>query len=83
MLVLLYIGGYKNKTAYEKKTKIGLVLYDLENDICEFIAVSPEYPEVVERPSKLADQIREETGDDNLEGKNKQLPGFVDKKENN
>ena len=73
----------KNKTAYEKKTKISLVLYDLENDICEFVDVSSEYPEVVERLSKLAVQIRKETGDGNLEGKNKQPPGFVDKKENN
>jgi arylsulfatase A-like enzyme len=43
--------------------KIGLALFDLENDIGEKINVADQHPEIVERLKALADKMREDLGD--------------------
>jgi len=47
---------------YEQK-KIGLALFDLENDIGETTDVAAENPEVVKRLQALAEKAREDLGD--------------------
>jgi len=47
---------------YEHK-QIGLALFDLKNDIGETTDVAAEYPEIVERFKRLAEQAREDLGD--------------------
>jgi arylsulfatase A len=53
-------GGYP--TTYVQK-KIGLALYDLENDVGEQNDVAKEHPKVVERLKKLGERARHELGD--------------------
>ncbi len=57
--------------------KIGLALFDLENDIGEQVNVADQHPEVVERLLALADSMRKDIGDDsqNMKGKNCRKPG--------
>jgi arylsulfatase len=54
-----------------------LALYDLRRDPGERYDVKALYPEIVESLSKLADQAREELGDEimKVEGKNRRQPG--------
>ena len=48
---------------YDYNAEIGLALYDLEADIGESRDLAAQYPEVVERLSKLADEKRADLGD--------------------
>ncbi len=48
---------------YDYTPEIGLALFDLENDIGEEHDVSAQFPEVVERLTRLADAKRAELGD--------------------
>lgn len=61
------LGGREGGTGgipvpYEQ-AKIGLSLFDLENDIGETTNVAGEHPEVVAKMKTLADKMREELGD--------------------
>jgi arylsulfatase A len=58
--------GVRGETA---PANIELALFDLENDIEEKVNVADKYPEIVEKLSKLADQMRDDLGD-SLMGKN-------------
>ncbi|NOY36792.1 MAG: sulfatase [Chlorobi bacterium] len=68
-------GPYAQKEA-------GLELYDLRRDPGEEYNVIEQYPEVVEKLIKIADQAREDLGDDltNHPGKNRRPPGKVEEK---
>ena len=55
-------------TAYSQ-AKIGLELFDLESDIGETTDVAKSHPEVVERLAELADEMRQDLGDNNVKGK--------------
>ncbi|MCH7557441.1 MAG: sulfatase [Planctomycetes bacterium] len=77
------LGGRKGGTGgtpvkYEQ-AKIGLALFDLDRDIGEQHDVSSQYPDVVERLSGLAEQMREDLGDSakKMTGKNRRPPGRV------
>ncbi len=48
---------------YDQSREIGLALYDLEADVGESRDVSGQFPEVVERLSRLADEKRLDLGD--------------------
>jgi arylsulfatase A-like enzyme len=48
---------------YDFTAEIGLALYNLESDIAEAHDLSGQYPDIVERLSRLADAKREELGD--------------------
>lgn len=48
---------------YNYAAEIGLALYDLEADISEQLNVADQNPEVVERLSRMADEMRMELGD--------------------
>jgi len=54
-------------------------LYDLRRDPGERFDVKEYYPEVVAELKKLADEAREDLGDDiqKVEGKNRREPGRV------
>jgi len=56
-------GGTGGSPARYDQAKIDLSLFDLEADPGETTDVKSEYPEVVERLSKLADSMREDLGD--------------------
>jgi arylsulfatase A-like enzyme len=56
-------------------------LYNLADDIAESKDVAARHPDVVQRLTKLAEQCREDLGDDSLKlaGKNCREPGHVKK----
>jgi arylsulfatase A-like enzyme len=56
-------GGSAGKPVPYVQRKIGLALYDLENDVGETMNVADQHPEVVERLKHLADEAREDLGD--------------------
>jgi len=64
---------------YDNAREIGLALYDLEADVSESRDVSEQFPEVVERLSRLADQKRAELGDalTGVEGSGLREPGRI------
>jgi arylsulfatase A len=56
-------GGSGGQPVAYSQAKIGLVLYDLDNDLGETTNVADQHPEVVERLKALADKAREDLGD--------------------
>tara|TARA_B100001250_G_scaffold170494_1_gene146847 strand:+ start:476 stop:1849 length:1374 start_codon:yes stop_codon:yes gene_type:complete len=64
---------------YNYDVKIGLELFDLNNDFSERHNVADQNPEVIERLSVLADQKRLELGDTltNIEGFQNREPGRI------
>lgn len=70
-------GGIPGKYSYQART--GLELYDLQKDIGEQRDVAAKHPEVVERLSKLADEMRAELGDQltEVKGSGNREPGRV------
>ncbi len=60
-----------------KQVKTEMALYDLRRDPGERYDVQKENPEIVEELMKLADQVRDDLGDDltNNPGKNRREPG--------
>jgi arylsulfatase A-like enzyme len=68
--------GYPGKTI---KRKTGLALYNMRRDPGERYDVKSIYPEVVSKLIKLADQAREDLGDDltGNHGKNRREPGIL------
>ena len=59
------------------QTKIDTVLFNLENDISESTDVKAQHPDIVKRLLGYADQIREELGDEGMQGKNVRQPGYA------
>jgi arylsulfatase A-like enzyme len=55
--------------------KIGLELFDLDTDIGETTDVSAQHPQIVQHLSELADQMRQDLGDNNVEGSGKRPAG--------
>jgi len=74
-------GGIPGKYDYQAQT--GLELYDLQKDIGESKDVAAKHPEVVERLSKLADEMRADLGDQltKVKGSGSREPGRVKGKE--
>jgi len=70
-------GGTGGQPAEYEQAKIGLALFDLENDIGEQHDVSARHPEIVKRLTALADQMRQDIGDsaEKMTGQNRRLPG--------
>ena len=68
--------GFPGKTA---RHETGLALYNLRRDPGERYDVKSLYPEVVSELTKLADQAREDLGDDltGNPGKNRRKPGIL------
>jgi len=67
-------GGYsKGETDY--------ALYDLQRDPGERYDVKVLYPEIVEELKKLADEMRQDLGDENysMPGVNTRKPGILEK----
>jgi len=61
-----YVGVEPGKDGFPgplAQLKVGLELYDVENDISETRNVIDKHPDVVEQLKKLAETIREELGD--------------------
>ena len=56
-------GGTGGKPAPYRQARIGLSLFDLEQDPGEKTDVLKQHPEVVKAMQQLADRIREELGD--------------------
>ncbi len=56
-------GGTGGKPVPYEQAKIGLSLFDLENDIGETTNVADQHPDIVARIEKLADQMRAALGD--------------------
>jgi arylsulfatase A-like enzyme len=56
-------GGTGGRPANLGRAKIGLSLFDLENDAAETTNVAEQHPEIVARIQKLADRMRTELGD--------------------
>ena len=65
-------------TRYEQG-KIGMALFDLENDISEQHDVSAKHPEVVKRLLSLVDRMREDIGDSSkkMTGYGRRPPGRI------
>ncbi len=59
------------------QARIGLELFDLDNDIGETTDVAAQHPEVVARLKQYAEQVRDDLGDSatNRKGKNLREPG--------
>ena len=70
-------GGTGGQPVKYEQAKIGLSLFDLENDIGEQHDVSAQYPDVVERLLGLVERMREDLGDSakKMTGKNRRPPG--------
>ncbi len=56
-------GGTGGKPAPYSQAKIGLALFDLENDIGETTDVADQHPDVVAKIKELADKMRQDLGD--------------------
>lgn len=69
-------GGVPNKA---RQGQIELSLFDLENDIGESTDVKGQYPEVVEKLKKLADEMRQDLGDSatKTKGSGRREPGRI------
>lgn len=72
-------GGTGGQPTKYEQGKIGLSLFDLENDISEQNNVSAQYPDVVERLMSLAEKIRRELGDSSkkMKGSSRREPGRI------
>lgn len=72
-------GGSDGKPAAYGQAKIGLALFNLEDDIGETTDVADKHPEVVERLKALAEKAREDLGDSatNRPGKGVRQPGHI------
>ncbi len=66
-------GGTGGKPVKYEQRKIGIALYDLENDIGEQHDVATEYPDVVKRLSALAQKMAKELGDETRKTKGNQI----------
>lgn len=53
-------------------------LYDLEADISESNNVAADHPEVIARLTELADKMRQDIGDVDIEGENTRPAGYVE-----
>lgn len=69
-------GGINGETRQEKTA---LALYDLRRDPGERYDVQSVYPEIVKELKEIADEAREDLGDDllNIKGKNVRKPGRI------
>lgn len=65
---------------YDYSAEIGLALFNLENDIGETTNVAEQYPDLVERLTRLADAKRAELGDalTNVTGRGVREPGRIE-----
>ena len=72
-------GGKDGKPVEYKQGKVGLALFDLQNDIGETTNVADKYPAVVKRLKRMADRARKDLGDPlyNVKGKNVREPGRI------
>ncbi|MBI1372155.1 MAG: sulfatase-like hydrolase/transferase [Phycisphaera sp.] len=68
-------GGTGGIPANYSKGHIELSLFDLENDIGETKDVKDDYPDVVKRIMKLADEMRKDLGDGKDPGTGRREPG--------
>jgi arylsulfatase A-like enzyme len=70
-------GGTGGEPVSYDRERIGLALFNLEDDIGEQNNVAEEHPDVVERLKSLAEQARQEIGDDrtDTEGSGVRPPG--------
>jgi arylsulfatase A len=70
-------GGTGGKPAKYEQAKIGLALFDLENDIGEQHNVADQHPDIVKRLQQLADEMRQDLGDGarKMPGKGRRPPG--------
>ena len=71
--------GADSKPGKHVTQKIGLALFDLDNDVGETTNVADQHPDVVKRLEELAERCREDLGDSatKREGKNVRPPGMV------
>lgn len=69
-------GGINGET---RQVKTALALYDLRRDPGERYDVQSVYPEIVKELKEIADEAREDLGDDllNIKGKNVREPGQI------
>jgi arylsulfatase A len=74
-------GGTDGKPVAYQEAKVGLSLFDLENDVGETKDVKAEHPEIVAAIEKLADQMREDLGDSarHMTGSGRRAPGRLEK----
>ena len=72
-------GGTGGQPAKYEQGKIGLALFDLENDIGEQHDVSARHPAIVKRIMALADEMRQDLGDSTkkMTGQNRRPPGRI------
>ena len=72
--------GRGGKAGSYTEAKIGLSLFNLENDKGERHNVASEHPKVVKRLLKLVDKMREDLGDSmvGMMGKNRRSPGMME-----
>ncbi|MHC4252048.1 MAG: sulfatase family protein, partial [Planctomycetota bacterium] len=64
-------GGTGGKPTRYSQSKIGLALFDMENDVAETTDVKDRHPEVVEAIKRLADKCRAELGDSSMKQRGK------------
>ena len=67
--------GAEGKPGKEVQERIGLALFDLENDVGETTDVAAAHPEVVKQLEALAALARWDLGDTNVTGKGVRSPG--------
>lgn len=72
-------GGSGGIPVKYERGKIGMALFDLENDISEQNDVSAEHPDAVKRLLRLVDRMREDLGDSakKMTGKGRRPPGRI------
>ncbi len=72
-------GGKDGSPVESKQGRVGLELFDLQNDIGESNNVADEHPEVVRRLKRMADEARRDLGDSlyKVKGRNVREPGRV------
>ncbi len=76
----IVVPGTGGKRGRAVQDRIGLALFDLENDVGETTNVADQHPDVVKRLTELAEQFRNDLGDSGTrrKGKNVRRPGRVD-----
>jgi arylsulfatase A len=68
-------GGKDGIPTRYSSAKIGLALFDLENDIGETTDVKAKHPEILSKLRALGESMRDELGDSNRKGRGQREPG--------
>jgi arylsulfatase A len=76
--LFLPMENHKRHPHFKKGQKPKLLLFDVVNDISCSINLAKQHPQIVIRLMDLAEQARDDLGDQGIKGKNVRLAGYIE-----